>query len=348
MVGFWRAIAGFSLVVATAALAAGCGSSGSGSASNPGQGAASNAAATSSGSSGSGAKIMVLYPFLGDQSYVRERLGSLSETKKYPHLSFTIEAGPSRTNVTFFQDEVNKAVTEGYKVLAINTGATAAQLVPLINQATSQGLKIVSFDGSAPAALHITSDVNYSNYAAAEVAGQQFKKLLPSGGQIGIIQCQAGLPDTDAFIDGFKAAIAGAHFDVVQQADAHCDPEQAKTIAENMLTAHPGLAGIYDSVDVSAQGTLQALKAAHSEAILGSIGGQEYALTDIATGTSNWKFTVPYPFELVGSKAVDVAAMIAGGQTVRPKYLLPVQPVATAANASQVLGAIKQKIAAGE
>lgn len=341
MVRLRRAVTGLSLLAAAALLAAGCSSSSSSTASGE------NAAAAT-GSSGSGAKVLVLYPFLGDQSYVRERLGSLFEAKKYPDLSFTVEAGPTRTGVTFFQDEVNKAVTEGYKVLAINTGATAAELVPLINQATSQGLKVVSFDGTAPAALHITSDVNYSNFAAAQVADQEFKKLLPGGGQIGIIQCQAGLPDTDAFIDGFKAAIQGSNLDVVQQEDAHCDPDQAKTIAENMLTAHPKLVGIYDSLDVSAQGTLQALQADNSKAILGSIGGQEYALAAIATGTSNWKFTVPYPFEQVGAKAVAVAAAIAEGHTVQPKYLIPVQPIATAANANQELAKIKQMIAAGE
>jgi ribose transport system substrate-binding protein len=339
MIRFRRAATGLSLLAAAALLAAGCSSSGSSSS------AGGNTAAAARSS---GVKILVLYPFLGDQSYVRERLGSLYEAKKYPNLSFTVEAGPTRTGVTFFQDEVNKAVTEGYKVLAINTGATAAELVPLINQATAQGLKVVSFDGTAPAALHITSDVNYSNFAAAQVAGREFKKLLPGGGQIGIIQCEAGLPDTDAFIDGFKAAIQGSNLDVVQQEDAHCDPDQAKTIAENMLTSHPKLVGIYDSLDVSAQGTLQALQADNSKAILGSIGGQEYSLAAIATGTSNWKFTVPYPFEQVGAKAVDVAAAIAEGHTVQPKYLLPVQPIATAANATQVLDKIKQMIAAGE
>jgi ribose transport system substrate-binding protein len=297
-----------------------------------------------------GAKVMVLYPFLGDQSYVRERLASIYATEKYPRLQFTINAGPSRTDVRFFYDEVNLAETERYKVLAINTGATAQSLVPLINKAVSDGLKVVSFDGTAPAALHITSDVNYSNFEAAEAAGREWEKLLPHGGQIGIIQCFAGLPDTDAFVEGFKAVIASAHpaFDVVQQADAHCEPERSKTIVENMLTAHPDLAGVYDSVDVSAQGSLQALIAAHSKAILGSIGGQEYALKDIASGTSNWKFTVPYPFELVGEKAIDVAAAVAGGKVVQPVYLIPVQPVATEANAAEVLSKIQREIAEGQ
>jgi ribose transport system substrate-binding protein len=308
------------------------------------------ARATPSRSARAEAKVMVLYPFLGDQAYVRERLASIYETEQYPQLQFTINAGPSRTNVKFFFDEVNLAEAEGYKVLVINTGATAQSLVPLINKAVSEGLKVVSFDGTAPAALHITSDVNYSNYAAAEEAGHEWEKLLPHGGHIGIIQCFAGLPDTDAFIDGFKAVIASAHsaFDVVEQADAHCEPEQSKTIVEHMVTAHPDLVGVYDSVDVSAQGSLQALIAAHSRAILGSIGGQEYALKDIASGTSDWKFTVPYPFELVGEKAIQVAAAVAEGKPVQPVYLIPVQPVATAANAAEVLVKIRREIAGGQ
>ncbi len=315
------------LVVATAA---GCASTGSGG---------------SSGSSGSKAgKVLVLYPYLGDQSYVREKAASVAQAKKHPDVTIDIKAGPNRTNVDFFLTEIGNAKTQGYSVIAINTGGTAEQLIPALNKATDQGVKVVSFDGAPPALKHLTSTVNYDNFGAAGTAGKEFMSLLPDGGDIGTIRCLAGLPDTDAFLNGFLDAIKGSNLKVVATGDAKCDPDQARTIAENMLTAHPDLVGIYDSVDVSAQGTLKAIQAAHAKAILGSIGGQEYALKTIATGTTNWKFTVPYPFEKIGAQAVDTAVELAQGKSVPAKVIIPPQPIATKDNADKVLATIQASI----
>lgn len=286
------------------------------------------------------AKILVLYPFLGDQSYLREYNSSIATALKYPGAKITVKAGPSRSNVEFFLEEIGNAAANGYNVVAVNTGGVSKQLINAVNRAQTDGVKTVSFDGSPPDSPAVVSVINYDNFGAAGVAGKQFLALLPKGGNIGVIRCLAGLPDTDAFINGFTAVVKDSSLKVVNEGDAKCDPAKSRTIAENMLSTHPDIIGIYDSVDVSAQGSLQAVKAAGSSAVIGSIGGQEYALKAIAAGDANWKFTVPYPFEVIGQTAVDVAVRVALGDKVDHDVLIPPQPMVTASNAEQVLKAV--------
>jgi ribose transport system substrate-binding protein len=288
-------------------------------------------------------KVLVVFPYLGDQSFVRMHAAAEKEAKTYPDVTIDIVAGPDRTNVEYFISSINKAVTEGYNVIALNHGGAAAQLYPALRKAQDQGIKVVAFDTGLPELSDHSSDVVYDNFSASKVAGTVFKSLLPKGGKIGVIRCLLGNPDTDAFVNGFKEAIKDGGFTVAAEGDAKCDPAKSRTIAENMLTANSDLVGIYDSVDVSAQGSLQALKAANSNAILGSIGGQQYGAEAVAKGT-NWKFTVPYPFEEIGKVAVDTAVTVAKGGSVPPKVNIPAQTPVTADNAGAYVNDLKARL----
>jgi ribose transport system substrate-binding protein len=288
-------------------------------------------------------KILVVYPYLGDQSFVRMHASSIAEAAKFPDVHIDIVAGPDRTNVEYFINSINKAVTEHYNVLVINHGGAAAQLYPALRKAEDQGVKVVAFDTGLPELAGHSADILYDNYAASKVAGALFASLLPEGGKIGILRCLLGNPDTDAFVNGFKDAIKGSKLTVVAEADSKCDPAQSRTMAENMLTANPDLAGIYDSVDVSAQGSLQALKAGHSKAILGSIGGQLYGAQAIANGT-NWKFTIPYRFEEIGKVAVDTGVSVAKGELAPAKIIIPPAQPVTPENAAQYVKDLKARL----
>jgi ribose transport system substrate-binding protein len=278
-------------------------------------------------------KVLIIYPFLGDQSYVRMRLASLEELKKFPDVDFTVVAGASRTNVDFFINQISNAAAKGYSVVSLNTGGTANQIAPAINKSIADGVKYISFDGAVPDSPGMSSKIVYSNYGAAAEVAREFMKLLPNGGKIGIIRILQGLSDTDAFIDGFKDTIKGSNLEVVAEGDSKVDPAQARRLAENMLTAHPDLVGIYDSVDVSAQGSFEAIKAAKANVVLASIGGQLYAAKYIAAGTQ-WKFTVPYPFEEMGQQAVDAAHTLATGGKVDETITIQALPPVNQSNAA--------------
>ena len=289
-------------------------------------------------------KVLVIYPYLGDQSFVRMHKASELEAKKFSDVQIDIVAGPDRTNATYFINAIEKAVTEGYNVIAINHGGAAAQLYPALNKAQAEGIKVVGFDTGLPGLKDHASDVLYDVAGASTKAGDLFAGIVPAGAKIGIIRCLLGNPDTDAFIDGFKKATEASHYDVVTDADAKCDPASARTITENMLTSTPDLGGLFNVFDVSAQGSLQALKAADSKVPMGSIGGQLYGADAVASGT-DWKFTVPYPFEAIGTYAVDTAVKVAKGEPVKPTTVVPVATPLTPANAAAYAADLKARLA---
>lgn len=289
-------------------------------------------------------KILVIYPYLGDQSFVRMHKASETEAKKFPDVQIDIVAGPDRTNANYFITAIEKAMTEGYNVIAINHGGAAAQLYPALKKAEAAGIKVVGFDTGLPELKGHTSDVLYDIPGASGKAGELFAAIVPDGAKIGIIRCLLGNPDTDAFINGFKKATADKKYNVVMDADAKCDPASARTITENMLTATPDLAGIFNVFDVSAQGSLQALKAAGSDVPLGSIGGQLYGAEAVAAG-GNWKYTVPYPFEAIGITAVDTAVKVAKDEPVDAITVVPVATPLTADNAKAYADELKAKLA---
>lgn len=291
------------------------------------------------------AKILVIYPYLGDQSFVRMHQASEAEAKKFPEVQIDIVAGPDRTNANYFITAIEKAMTEGYNVIAINHGGAAAQLYPALKKAEAEGIKVVGFDTGLPELKGHASDVLYDIPGASGKAGELFAGIVPDGAKIGIIRCLLGNPDTDAFINGFKKATEGKKYNVVMDADAKCDPASARTITENMLTSTPDLAGIFNVFDVSAQGSLQALKAAGSSVPLGSIGGQLYGAEAVAEG-GNWKYTVPYPFEAIGTIAVDTAVKVAKSEPVDAITVVPVATPLTQDNAKAYADELKAKLAA--
>lgn len=290
-------------------------------------------------------KVLVIYPYLGDQSFVRMHKASEIEAQKFPDVQIDIVAGPDRTNATYFINAIEKAVTEGYNVIAINHGGAAAQLYPALNKAQAEGIKVVGFDTGLPELKGHASDVLYDVAGASAEAGDLFAGIVPAGGKIGIIRCLLGNPDTDAFINGFKKATEASHYQVVTDADAKCDPANARTITENMLTSTPDLGGLFNVFDVSAQGSLQALKASDSKVPMGSIGGQLYGAEAVAAG-SNWKFTVPYPFEAIGTFAVDTAVKVAKGEPVQATTVVPVAAPLTPSNAAAYASDLKARLAA--
>ncbi|WP_136619327.1 MULTISPECIES: sugar ABC transporter substrate-binding protein [Mesorhizobium] len=299
----------------------------------------------SSAFAGDKPKGLMLFSYLGDQAYVRQYNVAKGRAGKIEDVQIDVKSGTSRGDVNFFIQEIVNAPAEGYKVIGVNTGATSKELVSALNDATKQGIKVLSFDGAPPPIDDLTAQVNYDPVGAEKAVVQEFAKQLPAGGEIGVIRCIAGLADTDAFINAFKDALKGTKFSIVAEGDARCDPEKSRTIAEGMLNAHPNLVGIYDIFDVSAQGTLQALEAAGSNVIVGSVGGQEYALKAIAAGNKNWKFTVPYPFEVIARTATDTTADLVRGKSVEKLVVVPAQPVQTSENAGGMLKTVSDVVA---
>lgn len=145
--------------------------------------------------------------------------------------------------------------------LAISATDDRALIAPL-ERATAAGIPIVIFD-SAVNIQNYVSMVATDNYAAGRTAARLLAGLLPKGGKIGMVMQKPGGTSTELRERGFEDTVAREfpHLAVVAQQFGMGDRARSMAVAENILTAHPDLAGIFASSEASSIGSIRAIQA---------------------------------------------------------------------------------------
>jgi ribose transport system substrate-binding protein len=143
----------------------------------------------------------------------------------------------------------------------------AKALVSVNQQAASANIPIFNFDsGTDPQTVPLFAT---SNTAAAAKAADQLGTELNGTGKIAILEFVPGSATNDQRVNGFKQELQAKYPNiqiVADQADGS-DSAKALSITQNILSAHPDLAGIYAANQQGGEGAEQALKAA-------SLGGK--------------------------------------------------------------------------
>jgi len=219
----------------------------------------------------------------------------------------------------------------------IDGGGAVASLRPAVQDAIDADVKVVvgtTIEGLKGASSGLNVDFRQANIPAGEYMAEQ----VPDGGKIGIIRCIIGNPATDSREAGFRQGLkdADAKVEVVARADAECLPEKARSITENMLTAHPDLKGIYSDTDVAGMGAIEALEAANKDLVLIGHDGQKAALEALAGGRVI-DATVRFDYEDIGAVTVRTAIQAAQGEEVPAVIPIPQFPLITQENAQEVL-----------
>jgi ribose transport system substrate-binding protein len=317
------------LVVFVSVIAGGCGSD--------------SRSASSRGGSAQGQKkvrVFVLMPSTETQAYLRQIKGMKHQQTKEPNAAVTIDAGDVRGSADVVLQKLQSAVTQRYDAIAVNAGANAKQMLPILKRAVDRGIKIVAFDQDLPGLTGKSTLIGWDSRKAGEIMGEYWRtKLLPDGGKVGVIRCFAGIGQLlDFEYEGWEST-KGSKIKVVSTIDAQCDQAKARAAAENMLTAHPDLKGIFCDADYGALGAERALDAAgKKDIILTGAGSDEEALKTILNG-GVLSATSTFPFELFGERAVHYAIEAARGKQLPPDMLVKPELV-TSANAKGVLDGI--------
>ena len=123
-------------------------------------------------------KALMLFSYLGDQSYVRQYNIAKGRAANLSDVQIEVKAGTTRGDVNFFIQEIVNAPGEGYAVIAVNTGASSKELVAALNAVTKQGVKVMSFDGAPPPIDNLTAQVNYDPVGAEKEVVAEFVKEL--------------------------------------------------------------------------------------------------------------------------------------------------------------------------
>lgn len=135
-------------------------------------------------------------------------------------------------------------------------------LVAAIERAGDAGIPVVIFDSGADTEKYV-SFIATDNVLAGKMGARRLAALAGGRGKVAMILHAPGSYSTMDREKGFRQ-ILDAEFPGMEIAAAQfCmgDHAKARDITENMLTAHPGLAGIFCSTEPSATGVMLALEA---------------------------------------------------------------------------------------
>ncbi len=135
-------------------------------------------------------------------------------------------------------------------------------LVPTIRRAKKAGIPLAVIDSGANTEEYITF-VSTNNYGGGALAARHLAHLLNNRGDVAVIAVVPGGASTLAREEGFKDTIEKEFPDVkiVALQYGMSDRARSLSVTEDILAAHPMLAGIFASNESSAIGADQAIKA---------------------------------------------------------------------------------------
>lgn len=163
---------------------------------------------------------------------------------------------------------INNAVAGGYDAILVAANSEDA-VSGALQEAVDAGIKIVYVD--SPANVEAEATFSTDNKAAGKTAGEEMIKALEDkgikDGSIGIVNINTSTNSTIQREEGFREALEGTDYELLETQYCEGDAAKAQTIAENYITE--GVVGIFGANEGAATGTGNAIKASGSDESVG-------------------------------------------------------------------------------
>ena len=163
---------------------------------------------------------------------------------------------------------INNAVAGGYDAILVAANSEDA-VSGALQEAVDAGIKLVYVD--SPANVEAEATFSTDNKAAGKTAGEEMIKALEDkgikDGSIGIVNINTSTNSTIQREEGFREALEGTDYELLETQYCEGDAAKAQTIAENYITE--GVVGIFGANEGAATGTGNAIKASGSDEIVG-------------------------------------------------------------------------------
>ncbi|MBL8210900.1 MAG: substrate-binding domain-containing protein [Bryobacterales bacterium] len=187
-------------------------------------------------------------------------------------------------------------------------------MVSVVERATREGIPVVIFDSGIDTEVFV-SQVATDNYKAGQMAADRMGEILEGKGKIVMVAVQPGAASTMAREQGFEDRIKEkfANIVIADKRFGMADFAKSRTVAENMLTAHPDMVGMFASNESSTVGATQALKSRESKVKLVGFDWSDPLLDDVKAGRID-SLVVQNPFKM-GYESVKAAVAKLNGQT---------------------------------
>lgn len=240
----------------------------------------------------------------------------------------TLWNGPdNETDYTRQIEIVDAMVARRVDALAISATEERALVAPL-ERAISKGIPVTVFD-SAAAIQNYVSFIATDNYGAGCTAARTLARLIGAKGSTGMVMQKPGGTSTvlreRAFEDTVAKEFPGVR--IVARQYGMADPARSRAAAENILAAHPDLAGLFASSEAASIGSIQAVRSRNlaGKVKMVTFDFSQMHVEALREGTVD-VMLVQDPFR-IGYEAVKSLAAKLGGQTPVHRLDLPVRSI---------------------
>ncbi len=188
-------------------------------------------------------------------------------------------------------------------------------MVSVVERAADRKVPMVIFDSGVDTQRFV-SQVATDNYKAGQIAAERMGKILEGKGNVVIVAVKPGAASTEAREKGFEDTVHQKFpgIRILDKRYGQAVVAQSLTVAENMLTAHPDLDGMFSSNESSTIGAAQALRDRRGKVKLVGFDWSPTLLDDLKSGLVD-SLVIQDPFQM-GYRAVMTAVKHLRGEQV--------------------------------
>ena len=221
-------------------------------------------------------------------------------------------------DVTKQVSDIEDLVSKGISVLIVNPVDSDA-VTGAVEAAMAKGVKVISVD-RAVNGVEIDCQIASDNVLGAELATQYIVDTLGEGTKVAELE---GISGASAAIDrsaGFHN-VADAKLEVVSSQVANFDRAEGMAVMENMLQGNGDIQAVFAANDEMALGAMEAISGAGKDILVMGFDATDDAIESIKAG--KMAGTIAQQPALIGSTAVENAAVLIGGKAIKKN--IPVQ-----------------------
>jgi ribose transport system substrate-binding protein len=222
---------------------------------------------------------------------------------------------------------VDSMIARRVDALAISATDRTALVKP-VQRAMAAGIPVSVFDSGLDVAGYVTF-VATDNYGAGQTAARKLAELVHSKGKVAELMQKPGGISTGDRERGFEETMAKEFpaIEIVARQYGMADRAKSRDVAEDILTAHPNLDGMFASAEATSVGAIQTIK---SRKLSGKIRLVTFDSSDahveaLKDGTID-VMLVQDPYRM-GYEAVHSLVMKLNGQTPTHQMDLPVHVI---------------------
>lgn len=255
------------------------------------------------------------------------------------NVELIVHAPDSEANVDQQVNQVESMVAQGVDAIVIAPVAPV-QLEPPLSRAVDAGIPVVVLDSRVENFEDKQSAyVGTDNFNGGKAAGEFIAEELGGQGKVALVNGTPGVSAVEDRIAGVTDALAGTGVEIVgQTAAVDCTTDNGVRAAEDLLSAHPDLDGMFVACGTAAVGANRAVEASPikwEDFVLVGFDAAPEELASVAAGQQ--RATIAQDQMAMASESLRAAVKAALGEAIENTNVDPGVKVVTAENVSELL-----------